>query len=248
MSGSFPAVTAILWEDFEMNPSLLPGLFKNTPGELTPDTNKVIYVEQDRSNKKSGVLEVATNEELDDLINELFSKPLFTKVYITHQQNTSHHGGRVQVTEIARWAGNYAVLFNMGHPDIRKQIEPSLRTAQELMAKGKKFCVEINFWKALNDWYTDKLNGRMHEGFNQNWITQCVFATFNVTNTSIYNHCFDCNILWCCLCCVCWCFSAPCYKCSRSCTTKDMPITVNTKITTKELVVASQAQVVTRQH
>ena len=78
------------------------------------------------------------------------------------------------------------------------------------------FSVQINFWKALNDWYTDKLNGRMHEGFNQNWITQCVFATFNVTNTSIYNHCFDCNILWCCLCCVCWCFSAPCYKVTRS--------------------------------
>lgn len=248
MAGNFPPVTAILWDDFVRNPQMMPGLFQNTPGEVTPDNNKVVYVEQDRSNKKSGVFEVATEDELEDLINTFFTKPLFTKVFMSHQQNTSHNQGRVNVMEISRWSGNYAVLFNIPHPDLRKQIEPSLRKAQEVMKKGKNFCVEINFWKALNDWYTDQLNGRMHEGFNQNWITQCVFATFNVTNTSIYNHCFDCNICWCCLCCICWLFSAPCYRCCRSCTTTDMPITIATKVTTKELVVASQAQVVTRQH
>ena len=42
-------------------------------------------------------------------------------------------------------AGNYATLFNLGHPEIRKQIEPSLKKAQEDMRNGKKFCVEVSF-------------------------------------------------------------------------------------------------------
>ena len=74
------------------------------------------------------------------------------------------------------------------------------------------FFIQICCWPSINEWYTDKLHGRMMEGLNANWRTVCMFATFNITNSTIYNHCFDCNICWCCLCCVCWLFSAPCYR------------------------------------
>ena len=40
--------------------------------------------------------------------------------------------------------GYYATLVNLGHPEIWKQIEPSLKKAQEAMKKGKKFCVEVS--------------------------------------------------------------------------------------------------------
>ena len=40
--------------------------------------------------------------------------------------------------------GNYATLFNLGHPEIWKQIEEPLKNAQECMRKGKKFCVEVS--------------------------------------------------------------------------------------------------------
>lgn len=247
MEGLSAPICLTPWDDFVMNPSLYPGLFKNTPGDVTPDTNKVIYLEQGKDNPKSGVMEVSTEEELDELIASFKSKVLFTKIYLSHQQNTSHQGARVNVMEIQRWQGYYATLFNLGHPEIWKQIEPSLKKAQEAMKKGKKFCVEICCWPSINEWYTDKLHGRMMEGLNANWRTVCMFATFNITNSTIYNHCFDCNLCWCCLCCVCWLFSAPCYRCGRSCTTDDMQIMVKAKVTTKELVVARQAQVVTRQ-
>ena len=53
------------------------------------------------------VFEVETEADLIDLTNTFLTKPLFTKVYLAHQQNTSHHGGRVDVMEINRWIGAF---------------------------------------------------------------------------------------------------------------------------------------------
>ena len=55
MAGLSAPIIAVLWEDFEVNQhTFFPGLFKDTPGEITPDDNKCLYLEQGMDNKKSG--------------------------------------------------------------------------------------------------------------------------------------------------------------------------------------------------
>ncbi|KAL5019824.1 hypothetical protein ScPMuIL_002716 [Solemya velum] len=238
-----PPLTVIPWQDFIMNPTMMYDLFKNTPGEMNYDENKIIVSKQSRDDPMSGVFKVDTIEELEKLVTKVRTCPLFVKATLVYRQTTTHSAGTVQVQEIAQTSGEYAVLVNTTHQEVKSQMDPHMEECLTSMKSGKKFCFEFTVSHMLTKWYTERLGAI--GGWNQSFVTYSMFSTFNITNATIYNHCFDCNMLWCMVCCVCWLMSAPCYKCGRSCTVKDMPLVIQADVTFREAVVVQEARIVT---
>ncbi|KAL5019825.1 hypothetical protein ScPMuIL_002717 [Solemya velum] len=239
---NIPPLTVIPWQDFIMNPTMMHDLFQNTPGEMNYDENSIIISKQSQDDPMSGVFKMDTVEELEKLIRKVRTCPLFVKIRLVYRQTTR----RSQVREITQLSGDYACLINTAHPDVKSQMDPHMDDCLEQMKAGKKFCFEFTVSHMLTKWFSEKLQAM--GSWNSSFITYSMFSTFYITNTKIYNHCFDCNICWYLICCVCWLMSAPCYKCARSCSVKDMSQIIQADVTFRETVVVQEARVMTITH
>ncbi|XP_013393000.1 uncharacterized protein LOC106160797 [Lingula anatina] len=254
-------VTAISWSEFIVDPPLMYGLFAPTPGRLTYDPNRVKFLQNTssnggQSNAEARLLHVETIDDLVQVREELFSKPLFMRVYTEHVKVEDYGLVRVRT----RWRGDFAVLINTLHPQIRHQMEPKFEEAMNELSQGKKFCLEFDLGPTLERWYAEILD--VDSGCSRS-NTKSKYTRLYITNHTKYQHCFDCNVIWAVLCNVCWLMSAPCYMIHRASTVTDImhdiasPIVMRTPLSRGRVVdiapqtdsqALQQAQQALRQH
>ncbi|XP_064612184.1 uncharacterized protein LOC135476180 [Liolophura sinensis] len=217
---SISPVTIVSWNEFMADPTLMYNLFTRNPrsGQFQFDPARVNVM----ASSTSRTLKVETMEELLTWERDLLSKPLLLDMMAVHSKTDNY----VYVRVTTRWRGHFAVLLNPLNPAVRRPMEEEFRKAREHMSNGDKFCLEFDLGPCIENWYAEMLDGA--QGCYTS--TKSSQARFYITNSSKYQHCFDCNAIWCVLCLPCWILSAPCYMTHRACTVKDESLIFNLPI------------------
>ncbi|KAL5019906.1 hypothetical protein ScPMuIL_002798 [Solemya velum] len=155
-----------------------------------------------RSTFREGrVLRVDNCPELETLSELLLSRPLFLRVTLVHTEVASKYS----VGSISIWKGDFAVLVNTSHPSIRLQMSKALEKAKYFMAKGQRFCIELDISEAIESWYIE--NQEAYPGCDDFHSAKSKHSRTYITNYTTFNHCFDCSPKW-------WLFFSPCWMMS----------------------------------
>ncbi|XP_022106643.1 uncharacterized protein LOC110987841 [Acanthaster planci] len=223
-----PAVNVAIMSDFLAAP---PDLFTVVEGcrrKLRHDPRLVTVCGQSAKflDSKGGCLAVSNKSELDSITEALLTLPLFFNVFLKRYQKV----GNTTVINL----GKAAVIVNTQHPHIQDHFKRLLTEAKRLMQRGKRFAVEFNFNKVIEEW--------MHSAFVSAGLddadTSCFRRVLYVSmygRVTVTNHgenvelftCRDCIkseglIVWwvfCFPCCMCVC---PIYKLHRALRVTDL--------------------------
>ncbi|KAL5019907.1 hypothetical protein ScPMuIL_002799 [Solemya velum] len=185
-------------------------------------------------NREGRVLRVDNCPELETLSELLLSRPLFLRVTLVHTEVASKYS----VDSISIWEGDFAVLVNTSHPSIRLQMSKALKKATYYMAKGQRFCIELDISEAIESWYIE--NQGAYPGCDDFHSAKSKHSRIYITNYTTFNHCFDCSPKWWLFFSPCWMMSAPCYFSFRRLTCKDLRVNLKADVTSIRSILATE--------
>ncbi|KAL5019898.1 hypothetical protein ScPMuIL_002790 [Solemya velum] len=191
-------------------------------------------VTRDCQRKEGRVLRVDNCPELETLSELLLSRPLFLRVTLVHTEVASKYS----VDSISIWEGDFAVLVNTSHPSIRLQMSKALKKATYYMAKGQRFCIELDISEAIESWYIE--NQGAYPGCDDFHSAKSKNSRIYITNYTTFNHCFDCSPKWWLFFSPCWMMSAPCYFSFRRLTCKDLRVNLKADVTSIRSILATE--------
>lgn len=148
----------------------------------------------------TGKKKVSNIDELQQIINQILSKPLFTKVTYCYQKD------KLYTTDTV------AVVIDTKHPTIHNSLKNCLDEAKQQMERGENFCIEYSFANSVKECIIG-----LFEPDNQRHGEGCKLsegAEIQITNFSKpVKELLDPMCI--CMCFLCWIFVGPCYMIYR---------------------------------
>ncbi|XP_038069850.1 uncharacterized protein LOC119739088 [Patiria miniata] len=235
LSPGGPAVNVALMDDFLAAP---PDFFtfarddgrkKRRRPRLTHDPERVIVCARSAKflNSKGGCLMVRNESDLETITEDLLTLPLVFSVLVKRY----HKSGSTSIAE----KGKAVVIVNTQHPVIKEHFEKLLSKAMRLMRKGKRFALEFDFNKVIEEWMQSAFVWAGHDDGDTSCLDrQALYVSMHgkvtVTNHGRKAEVFACRdvikseelAMWwalCFPCCLCVC---PVYKVQRALLVTDL--------------------------
>ncbi|KAL5019903.1 hypothetical protein ScPMuIL_002795 [Solemya velum] len=236
------AILVLPWAEFMLAPNRRNKMLSNIQGALGCDISSVFQLTKDdmligndiHRTVEGRVLRVDNCPELETLSELLLGRPLFLRVTLVHTEVASKYS----VDSISIWEGDFAVLVNTSHPSIRLQMSKALKKATYYMAKGQRFCIELDISEAIESWYIE--NQGAYPGCDDFHSAKSKNSRIYITNYTTFNHCFDCSPKWWLFFSPCWMMSAPCYFSFRRLTCKDLRVNLKADVTSIRSILATE--------